>query len=306
MQVDQALEPAKERITDWTESLVAMAPNILVAVAILVVAWLLARVTRKLALRLADRASLRNSVARLIGGLAAFAVLVAGLLIALSVLKLDKTVTSLLAGAGVLGIALGLAAQSLAASVLSGTLISLRKPYKEGDLIETGGHLGVVDRIELRVTRLMTPTGQIVLLPNKAILDQPLTNYSQLGRRRIDLDVGVSYADDLERAARVATEAVEGLPGRLEDSEVEVFYSEFADSSINFTVRFWMPFANQTDYLRARSLAVQRIKAAFDENGITIPFPIRTMDFGIQGGLAVGEALRPLLAAFGNKDTKAA
>ena len=291
MQIEEALEPAANRINDWTEGLVAMAPNIVVAVVILVAAWLLARLGRGVAMRLATRASARRPVARLLGTLTAFAILVAGLFIALGVLRLDKTVTSLLAGAGVAGIALGLAAQSLAASLLSGTVISIRKPYKEGDFIETAGHSGVVDRIDLRVTRLQTPDGQTILLPNKDILEQPLTNHSQLGARRVDVAVGVSYAEDLERAARIAAEAVDGVPKRLRDRDIEVFYEEFGGSSINFTLRFWVPFERPADLLAARSSAIQRIKAAFDEHGVTIPFPIRTLDFGITGGLALGEAL---------------
>lgn len=290
MQLEDALEPAADRLNAWTDGLIAMAPNIFVAVLVLVVAWLLSRAGRNLTMRLAARASARRPIARLLGTLAAFAILVVGLFIALGVLKLDKTVTSLLAGAGVVGIALGLAAQNLAASLLSGTVISVKKPYREGDFVETGSHSGLVERIDLRVTRLATPDGKMILLPNKDIIEQPLTNHSQLGRRRVDVAVGVSYAEDLERVAEVAKEAVEGVSNRLSDRETELFYQEFGGSSIDFVVRFWVPFERPADLLKARSEAIQRIKRAFDEEDISIPFPIRTLDFGIKGGVALDQA----------------
>ena len=85
-----------------------------------------------------------------------------------------------------------------------------------------------------------------------------------------------------------------------------MFYDEFGASSIDFTIRFWIDFARQVDYRRARSSAVQRIKAAFDEHGITIPFPIRTLDFGIEGGLALGKAIQPVLEAAERERSKVA
>lgn len=289
MQLEEALEPAADRISSWTDGLIAMAPNIFVAILIMVVAWFLSRAGRNLTMRLATRASARQPVVRLLGTLTAFVILVVGLFIALGVLKLDKTVTSLLAGAGVVGIALGLAAQNLAASLLSGTVISVKKPYREGDFVETGGHSGLVERIDLRVTRLRTPDGKLVLLPNKDIIEQPLTNHSQLGKRRVDVAVGVSYAEDLERVAEIAEDAVGGVTGRLPDHDVELFYEEFGGSSINFIVRFWVPFEGPADLLRARSEAIRRVKKAFDDNDVSIPFPIRTLDFGIKGGIALDE-----------------
>ncbi len=283
MDINQALEPAKDRLQEWGDTLIALAPNLVAGILILVCAWLLSKLGRRAVEKIALRAAARSAIARLLGTATAVGIMVAGLFVALGVLQLDKTVTSLLAGAGVIGIALGFAAQSMAANILSGTVISLRKPYKEGDVIESAEHFGTVEVIDLRVTEILTPEGQTVLLPNKEVLEQPLVNYSRLGLRRIDLSVGVSYSDDLDSAAAIAREAVSGISSRLEEREVELFYTEFGSSSIDFTVRFWIPFERQSDYLSARSEAIVRIKKAFDAHDITIPFPIRTLDFGIEG-----------------------
>ena len=296
MEFNEALEPVTDKLQTWSDSLVGLLPNLAVAVGVILVAWLGAKLMRRLTERLARRASARSAVTRLLGTVTFIAVVGIGLFIALGVLQLDKTVTSLLAGAGVAGLAIGFAAQSLAANILSGTVISLRRPYKEGDLIEASGHFGTVERIEMRVSWIRTPQGQLVLIPNKEMLESPLVNYSTMKPRRVDLEVGVSYDADLEQVRRVTLEAVEQVEGRQPDRDVDFFYTEFGGSSINFVVRFWVPRELQSDYLAARSEAVMRIKRAFDANDITIPFPIRTLDFGIEGGMTLSEALRPVAA----------
>lgn len=131
---------------------------------------------------------------------------------------------------------------------------------------------------------MRTPQGQLVLIPNKEVFANVLTNYSDLGKRRVDLAVGVSYADDLEKVRTAAVEAIESITKRDRGRPVELFYDSFGDSAINFSVRFWIDFADNRDYVDARSEAVMRIKRAFDAAGITIPFPIRTLDFSPIGG----------------------
>ena len=172
-----------------------------------------------------------------------------------------------------------------------GVLMAFRRPLQEGDIVETNDFSGVVQDVNLRTTVVRTFDGKDVLIPNKSVFQNPLVNYSRTPDLRVDLSCGVAYGDDLEKAERVAVAAVEGVMARDPARPVELFYEAFGDSSINFTVRFWIAYRRQTDYLGARSEAVKRIKRAFDENGITIPFPIRTLDFGILGGEKLSEVL---------------
>ena len=222
--------------------------------------------------------------------------LVVGLFVALGVLGLDKTVTSLLAGVGIVGLALGFAFQDIAANFMSGLILSFRHPFRVGHLVQTQGFMGVVADISLRTTVLRQLTGEHVRIPNKDVLGNPLINFSAAGERRVDLEVGVSYGEDLERVREVALRAVESVAPRRQERPVELFYEGFGDSSIDFVVRFWIDFARQPDYLAARSAAVIAIKQAFDREGITIPFPIRTLDFAAVGGTTLPDALRPVLA----------
>ena len=279
------------KVTGWGRDLVLLLPNLAVAVLVLVGFWLLARLARGVVPRVLARVSHSTEVNKLVAQAVYIALLAAGVFISLGILGLQKTVASLLAGAGIIGLALGFAFQDIAANLMAGIYLSMRHPFRHGHLIKTNDYFGTVQRIRLRWTEMWTQQGQLALIPNKQIFENPILNYTALGRRRIDLTLGVSYGDDLEKARQVAMRAVEEVSTRDPAREVELFYDEFADSSINFTVRFWIPFAKQTDYLAARSEAIIRIKQAFDAEDITIPFPITTLDFAARGGQTLGETL---------------
>jgi len=279
------------KVTGWGRDFVLLLPNLAVAVLVLVGFWLLARLVRSLLRRFLARVSHSLEVNKLVAQTVYVAVLASGVFISLGILGLQKTVASLLAGAGIIGLALGFAFQDIVANLLAGIYLSVRHPFRHGHLIKTNDYFGTVQHIRLRWTEVWTQQGQLALIPNKQIFENPILNYTAIGRRRIDLTLGVSYGDDLEKARQVAIRAVEGVSTRDKEREVELFYEEFADSSIDFTLRFWVPFAKQTDYLAARSEAIIRIKKAFDAAGITIPFPTTTLDFAAKGGEKLSEVL---------------
>ncbi len=285
----EALNVAVGKIEGWIESLAAMIPNMVVAVVIFSLFFILARMTRRFSGKLLRRFSNKSALNTLATTLIQFLVLGGGLIIVLNVLELEKTVTSLLAGAGIIGLALGFAFQDIAANFMSGVAMAIRQPIKVGDIIETNDFMGEVEKIDLRVTTIRTFQGIHVLIPNKEVFQNPLLNYTKTHERRIDLSVGISYADDLERVKDIAEKAIRNLPFLLEGKEVNLFYKEFGDSSINFDIMFWIQYPGQAGYLKATSDAIIAIKKAFDENDITIPFPIRTMDFGIKGGEKLSE-----------------
>jgi small conductance mechanosensitive channel len=199
-------------------------------------------------------------------------------------LNLDTAVTSLLAGAGIVGLALAFAFQDIAANFVSGIVMSFTRPMEIGDLVRVKDYLGIVESIRLRDSVIRTFQGQKIYIPNKEIFQNPIENFSKYRKRRLDLGVGVSYGDDLAKVKKVSIEALSSIELRTPNDPVELFYEEFADSSINFTIRIWLKSVDQPVYNEARSQAIQKLKAAFDANDIMIPFPIRTLDFGIKGG----------------------
>jgi small conductance mechanosensitive channel len=297
MDIQAALGDAWGKVVLWIEGLIESLPNVIAAFVLLLVFWGLAKLTRRVAASVADRMAHQPELSRLVATAAYIAVLGLGLVLALGVLNLDKTVTSLLAGAGILGLALGFAFQDIAENFIAGIILNVRNQFTEGDIIESGDFMGTVERVQLRATALRMFTGQRVLIPNAQVFKNPIINYSQTGVRRVDIAVGVSYADDLARAREVAIAAIEPLEFRDPHRDVELFYEEFGDSSINFQLRFWIGFRKQTEFLTARSQAIMALKAAFDDAGITIPFPIRTLDF--DGGVVGGQGLAAALAERG-------
>lgn len=283
MNATEAVGLIKEKVLAWSKEFVAMLPNILLAVLIVIVGWLLARVVRNMTQRVMRRVTDSNTLNELVSSLLYITVVLIGAFAALSVLQLDKTVTTLLAGAGIVGLALGFAFQDIASNFIAGVIMAVQRPLRRGELVETGGEVGTVERIFLRTTELRNLQGLQVIIPNKDIFQSVLINFSRNGTRRVDLPVGVSYAEDLEHVKEVSIAAVEKVPDVLVDKGVDLFYQGFGDSSIDMELRFWITSNSNRHYQQVRSNAIMAVKSAFDREGITIPFPIRTLDFGIKG-----------------------
>ena len=287
--LQKALRIVLDKLESWMETLIAMLPNLVVAVLILVIFYFLARLMRLVANRLLDRLSDKGAINNLFSTLFYLLTLGVGLIIALNVLRLEQTVTSLLAGAGIIGLALGFAFQDITANFISGILIAFRKPIQVGDIIQSRDFMGMVEKIDLRVTVIRTFQGLHVIIPNREIFQNPVTNYTKTYDRRIDLEVGVSYGEDLQRVKEITLNAMDGMPGLLPNKEVKLFYTGFGESSINFVLMLWIHYPDEPGYLEARSEAIMRVKKAFDANDITIPFPMRTLDFGIKGGKPISD-----------------
>ncbi|GIV59321.1 MAG: mechanosensitive ion channel protein [Rhodothermaceae bacterium] len=305
MNLSDALSRITNKLIGWLEALIALLPNLVLAVLVAIGFGLLARYGRRLTYRLLDRVSANRQVNRLLGSIVSVAVVAAGIFIALSILHLEDVVTALLAGVGIVGLALGFAFQDIVSNFVSGILLAFRRPFREGHYVEASGVSGTVEEVNLRTTIIRRTDGARVYVPNREVFGHQIVNYCEPGFRRVDVACGVAYGDDLEKAREVALEAVEDLPGRAKDRPLELFYESFGDSSINFVLRFWIPFQGPRDLFEARSAAIRRIKRAFDAHGITIPFPIRTLDFGVVGGVKLAEAL-PKAWVEGGRETPAA
>ena len=271
------------KLITWMDLLIKMLPNLLLAAVVLVIGIFIAKYIRRLSMKLIAKVSHNTTLNSLFASVVYVVAIGIVLFTSLTILNLDKAVTTILAGAGVLGLGLAFAFQDIAANFMSGIFISFRKPINIDDIVEIKGFLGRVKEINLRDTVVQTFTGHMVIIPNKEVFQNPIENFSLLGKRRMDLAVGVSYGDDLDKVKKISLDAVAGIEGLSED-ESTLYFTEFGDSSINFTIRLWSSSADQPHYLKVKSDAIMSLKAAFDKNDIMIPFPIRTLDFGIKGG----------------------
>jgi small conductance mechanosensitive channel len=283
-QVAEPIQTVVQKLEGWLDSFISLIPNMAVTLFLLIIFFVLAKLGSKLFRKLFSKASNNEALEHLFSNIIYGAILSIGLFIMLGVLGLDKALTSILAAIGVIGLALGFAFQDIAANFLSGIILAFRRPFKSGDIIETKDIMGKVTKTNLRDTVIETFQGQEVYIPNKDFLQHAFYNYSALEKRRIDLAVGVSYADDLEKVEDVVLSAIKNLEGVIDKDKIVFDYSEFDSSSINFNIRFWIEYPGEPSYFTMKSKAIKAIKSAFHEQDITIPFPIRTLDFGIKGG----------------------
>lgn len=284
---DSALNQVIEKIQTWWEAFVSMIPNMGVAIILLILFIVLSRLGAKAFKKLFYESSQRPALTSLFATIIQYTIFGIGLFIVLSVLKLDKAVTSILAGVGILGLALGFAFQDIAANFVSGIILAFRTPFTIGDIIEVNGIMGTAMATNLRTTVVKTFTGQEVYIPNKDVMQHPIYNYTNLGKRRIDISIGVSYGDDLDKVQEVTLETINKIDGVIDPENTVFDYEEFAGSSINFNIRFWINYPGDPGYFKVKTDAIKAIKKAFDENDIMIPFPISTLDFGIRGGEAL-------------------
>jgi len=299
-QLNDAYSIVAGKVEAWLTGFIEMLPNLVVALLILIVFYVLGKYARKAVTNLLGRVSANKTITNLLETIINISILGIGIFIALSVLQLDGAVTSLLAGAGIIGLALGFAFQDIASNFISGVILSIRHPFGIGDIISTNDYYGTVTNLNLRNTVIRTVTGQVVYIPNKKVFENPLENFTATGERRIDLSCGISYGDYLEKARTIATEAVDNVDHVLSDRGIEFYFDEFGSSSINFKIRFWVGFRTNPDYWDARSEAIIAISKAFDQNDIMIPFPIRTLDFGIRGGEKLNSMLKSANSASGS------
>ena len=289
MDIANITELLTTKLMDWAEALVKLLPNIIVSAVVLVIGFYVAKFVRRIAKKLISKVSPNHTLNNLFSSIVYAVMIGIVLFTVLSILNLDKAVTSILAGAGILGLGLAFAFQDIAANFISGIFISFRKPIRIGDIVQIKDYMGKVKGINLRDTEIETFQGKIVIIPNKDVFQNPIENYTLINKRRFDLTVGVSYGDDLDKVQQITLNAVKDIEMLSKTDEVSVFFTEFGDSSINLSIRMWINTTEQSTYNLVGSEAIKRIKKAYDANDIMIPFPIRTLDFGIKGGVSLAE-----------------
>lgn len=291
IETPELLNALVDELENWMIALVRLLPNLIISILVLFAFFFVARTIEKFSKKQLKRINLDETISGFLSRLIFLVVSILGFVLALSILQLTGTVASILAGLGIIGLALGFAFQETAANFISGIYITFQQPYAIGDVIETtNGVMGNVVDIDLRVTKVKTFDGPVVHVPNRYLFQEDFINFTEDGRRRLRIDVGVSYGDDLEKVENIVKEAVGRVPGRIENEDITVFWKGFGDSSIDFSVNVWLEYSRENKaFVSAKNAAIKNIKKAFDENDITIPFPIRTMDFGIKGGVRLHE-----------------
>ena len=184
--------------------------------------------------------------------------------------RLGVNVTPLIAGLGVTGFILGFAFQESLGNLASGMMIALNEPFKVGDFVDAAGLSGTILEVNMMATVMKTADNKRIVLPNKSVWGGPIVNYNTLGLRRVDLQVGVDYGEDVSRAVDVIREAVARVPGVLQDPAPSVAVASLNDSAVQINVRPWVQSA---DYWPVAAATLTEVKSALENAGVKIPFP---------------------------------
>jgi len=264
-----------DRIIDWV---VTYGGQLLGAIVTLIVGYVLARISRRVVLRLLKRSETPPAITSFVSRMTFIAILVFAIIASLA--KFGVQTTSFVAVLGAASFAIGFALQGSLSNFAAGVLILLLRPFKVGDYIEVAGVTGSVKDIQLFTTILATSGNVKVLVPNGKIFGDTIKNYAGYETRRLDVSIGIGYSVSIEKALSVAYEVLVADDRILTEPAPQVLVSDLADSSVNLVLRGWV---NRANYGAALSDLKRCIKEAFDENGIEIPFPqlvIHTADSG--------------------------
>lgn len=192
------------------------------------------------------------------------------ILIVIALGRLGVDVGPLVASLGVTGVVLGFAFKESLGSLAAGLMIALNHPFKVGDYVTVAGVEGAVVELNMMATVLSTADNKKVTVPNNAVWGRAITNFSALGKRRVDVQVGVAYGTDLAKAREVALQALAKVPGVLAEPAPAVAVASLEDSEVVFNVRPWSTCA---DYWAVHSAAQVAVMEAFEKAGFDIPFP---------------------------------
>ncbi|MEN6474308.1 MAG: mechanosensitive ion channel domain-containing protein [Syntrophaceae bacterium] len=244
--------------------------KIIAALVILIVGRWIARAIKNLTGRILNRRRVDPTIVSFIEHLIYIALLVFIVIAALAQLGIQTT--SFIAVIGAAGLAIGLALQGSLANFAAGFLMIIFKPFKAGDYIDGGGASGVVEKIEVFTTTLKTLDNKVVIIPNAKMMGDNITNYSTMETRRVDLDFGVSYSDNIDTVRTCIQDVITADKRILQDPAPAILVKDLSDSSVVFQIRAWV---KGSDYWAVHFDTIESVKKRFDAQGISIPFPQR-------------------------------
>lgn len=196
------------------------------------------------------------------------------ILIVIVLERLGVNVGPIIAGLGVTGFILGFAFQESLGNLASGLMIAINQPFSIGDYVVIAGLEGTVRKVDMMATELASADNKKVVIPNKSAWGAPIVNFSALGRRRVDIQIGIDYSSDVSRAIRIILETLPAVPGVLTDPAPVVNVAKFNESAVTLNIRPWAEGAN---YWRVYNDVQIAVKGALEKNDINIPFPQLTI-----------------------------
>jgi len=272
-EADKAIETARVAIEEAINLLTAYGLDVIGAVLILIAGfWVARKVHSGVAKSLEKTGKIDLTLNQFFASLARYLVLIVTVLAVLSQFGIETT--SLIAVVGAAGLAIGLALQGTLSNVAAGVMLLIFRPFKVGDFIEAAGQAGTIKELNLFVTEMATGDNIKIIVPNSKIWGDSIRNFSANPTRRVDLVMGISYDDDIDKAMDVMRQVITEDERVHKDPEPFIVVSELADSSVNFIVRVWVDSEN---YWPVKFSLTKAMKMRFDAEGINIPYPHRTV-----------------------------
>ena len=275
-------------LQQWNHSILDYLPKIGLAIVIILLFVFISKVFRSISLKIYLRIFKKQPEnEKIVATIFESLILIFGIFLALEILGLESTLTKILAGAGIIGIIAGFALKDIASNAFAGFLLNIQHPFKKGQWITIDDNYGCVMNVGWITTSIKTTSGQEVFVPNQLIYNNTFTNFSTFNKRRIVLQSGVSYGDDLEQVKKVTLDEIQKVKSLLKNENIDFYFTSIGNSAYNFEVRFWIHFKNNIDYLNAMSETIMRIKKRFEKENISIAYSVTTLDFGVKGGVNI-------------------
>lgn len=269
-EIDADPTMALERVDAWLDGLIKSLPNLVVAIIVIVLFLIAAIVVRRVILKASESRS-RGNLGEVLGGFSKWVIVLFGFLIAATIVVPTLKPGDLIAGLGVSSVAIGFAFKDILQNWLAGLLLLLRKPFEIGDQIEASGFEGTVEKIETRATIVKTYDGQRAVIPNSEIYTNAVLVKTGESQRRDQYDVGIGYADDIDKACAVIKKAISSVENVDSSHDPQAFVWDLAASWVTIRARWWTD-SRRGDVVMNRASVLRAIKLALDEAKIDMPY----------------------------------
>lgn len=279
MEPETSVTSAWGKIQAMVDGFVALLPNLGLAVIVFALFFFVARAVKILVKRLTRRHRQARNLGMVLGRLSQGVIILIGLFVALSIVVPSFKAGDLVELLGISGVAIGFAFRDILQNFLAGVLILLTEPFQLDDQIVFKEFEGTVEDIQTRATTIRTYDGRRVVIPNGELFTNAMTVNTAFENRRLEYDVGIGYADDVEQARELVLEAIASVNGVLRDPSPDALVVELADSTVNIRARWWVNPPRRADELDARDKVLTAIKQKLVANGIDLPFPTQQILF---------------------------
>ena len=267
----------QNQITDLSDTFWDKLPEVSAAAFLLVLVWAASRFSGWFISKTGKRFKLRTNLIEVLSLISSVTIWLFGILAALTLVFPTITPAKALTTLGLGSVAIGFAFKDTFENFLAGILILLREPFEIGDFIECNSVEGQIEQITIRESYIRQTDGQLVVVPNNVLFQNPVTVRTSRDLRRVTIVCGIAYSENVDEARNVISDAVRAVDSVRDDvKDVQVFASEFGASSIDFEVSWWTGSAPRA-VRESKDQVVAAVKAALDEAGIEIPFPYRTL-----------------------------